>query len=86
MCTGLYRRMIPDYLLKMAKDFPMTDSAERRALLDALGVDLAQLDRRTRAAIEALGEEVLALREDADLLRAAPAEPLRVRVCLFRAA
>lgn len=52
----------------------MTDSAERRALLDALGVDLAQLDRRTRAAIEALGEEVLALREEADVLRAALAD------------
>ena|SRR3990167_3520808 len=55
----------------MAKDFPVTDSAERRALLDALGVDLGRLDRRTRAAIEALSEEVLALREDADTLREA---------------
>ncbi len=52
----------------------MTDSAERRALLDALGIDLAQLDRRTRAAIEALGEEVLALREESDVLRAALAD------------
>lgn len=52
----------------------MTDSAERRALLDALGLDLTQLDRRTRAAIEALSEEVLSLREDADELRAALAD------------
>jgi diguanylate cyclase (GGDEF)-like protein len=58
----------------MAKDFPVNDSAERRALLDALGVDLAQLDRRTRAAIEALSEEVLALRAEGDDLRAALAD------------
>jgi diguanylate cyclase (GGDEF)-like protein len=74
MCMGLYRRPIPDYSQPMAKDFPMTDSAERRALLDALGIDLAQLDRRTRATIEALVEEVLSLREDADALRVALAD------------
>lgn len=47
---------------------------ERRALLDALGVDLARLDRRTRAAIEALSEEIIVLREEGEALRAALAE------------
>jgi len=49
----------------------VTDSAERRALLEALGLDIGQLDRRTRAAIEALSEEVLALREESGALRTA---------------
>lgn len=48
---------------------PLTD-AEKRALIEALGVDLSRLDLRARAAIEALAEEVIALREDADTLRA----------------
>ena len=48
--------------------------ADRRALLDVLGVDLARLDRRTRAAFEALGEEVIALREEAETLRSALAD------------
>jgi diguanylate cyclase (GGDEF)-like protein len=55
----------------MAKDFPQSDSAEQRALIEALGLDLARLDRRTRAALEALSEEVLALRDEAAGLRAA---------------
>jgi len=42
---------------------------ELGALVEALGIDLARLDRRTRAALEALAEEVLALREEADTLR-----------------
>jgi diguanylate cyclase (GGDEF)-like protein len=58
----------------MAKDFPPFASAERRALLDALGLDLKQLDRRTRAAIEALSEEVLALRDGSAALKAALAD------------
>ena len=58
----------------MAKDFPPFDSAERRALLDALGLDLKQLDRRTRAAIEALSEEVLALRGESAALKTALAD------------
>ena len=58
----------------MAKDFPPFASAERRALLDALGLDLKQLDRRTRAAIEALSEEVLALRDGSAALEAALAD------------
>jgi diguanylate cyclase (GGDEF)-like protein len=58
----------------MAKDFPPFDSGELRALLDALGLDLSQLDRRTRAAIEALSEEVLALREDSAALKTALAD------------
>lgn len=47
---------------------------ERRALLEILGVDLGSLDRRTRAALEALGEEVIALRDEAEMLRRALAE------------
>jgi len=58
----------------MAKDFPPFDSGELRALMDALGLDLTQLDRRTRAAIEALSEEVLALREESAALKAALAD------------
>ncbi|MEX1251281.1 MAG: GGDEF domain-containing protein [Hyphomonas sp.] len=58
----------------MAKDFPPFDPGELRALLDALGLDLRQLDRRTRAAIEALSEEVLALREESAALKAALAD------------
>ncbi|WP_291200481.1 GGDEF domain-containing protein [Hyphomonas sp.] len=58
----------------MAKDFPPFDSGELRALLDALGLDLSRLDRRTRAAIEALSEEVLALREESAALKTALAD------------
>ncbi|MDP1553821.1 MAG: GGDEF domain-containing protein [Hyphomonas sp.] len=58
----------------MAKDFSPFDSAELRALMDALGLDLKQLDRRTRAAIEALSEEVLALRDESATLKAALAD------------
>ncbi|MFN4025506.1 MAG: GGDEF domain-containing protein [Hyphomonas sp.] len=58
----------------MSTDAPSQSEAERRALLDALGVDLARLDRRARAAIEALAEEVIALREEADTLRAGLAD------------
>ncbi len=53
----------------MSTDAPSQSEAEKRALMDALGVDLARLDRRARAAIEALAEEVIALREEADTLR-----------------
>ena len=52
----------------------MSDPGETRALLDALGLDLTQLDRRTRAAVEALSEEVMALRDESAMLRAALAE------------
>lgn len=52
----------------MADDFHSSNAAERRALLDVLGVNLADLDIRTRAAIEALCDEVLALRELGDQL------------------
>jgi diguanylate cyclase (GGDEF)-like protein len=58
----------------MAKDFTLADAGEHRALLDALGLDTAKLDRRTRAAIEALSEEVLALRDEAAGLRSALAD------------
>lgn len=74
MQAGLYRRPIRRYLRRMAKDFLPLDSAELRALLDALGLDLKQLDRRTRAAIEALSEEVLALRDESSALKAALAD------------
>jgi diguanylate cyclase (GGDEF)-like protein len=74
MHPGLYREPIRRYLAPMAKDFPPFDSGELRALLDALGLDLSQLDRRTRAAIEALSEEVLALREESGALKTALAD------------
>lgn len=74
MQPGLYRLPVPLYHPFMAKDFPMTDSREHRALLDALGLDLTQLDRRTRAAVEALSQEVLALRDEGTELRAALAD------------
>jgi diguanylate cyclase (GGDEF)-like protein len=74
MQAGLYSRAIRRYPVEMAKDFPPSDSGELRALLDALGIDLSQLDRRTRAAIEALSEEVLALRDEAATLKAALAD------------
>jgi diguanylate cyclase (GGDEF)-like protein len=54
----------------MAKFLPTSDPADYLALLDAIGIDLTRLDRRTRAAIEALSEEVLALRDEAAGLRA----------------
>ena len=55
----------------MADDFYTPKADERLALLNVLGVDLPALDFRTRAAIEALCDEVLVLREDADELREA---------------
>jgi diguanylate cyclase (GGDEF)-like protein len=58
----------------MAKDEIHTYSGEYRALLDALGLDLTRLDRRTRAAIEALCEEVVSLRNEAGGLREALAD------------
>jgi diguanylate cyclase (GGDEF)-like protein len=53
----------------MADDFHTPKATERLALLDVLGVDLSALDFRARAAIEALCDEVLVLREDVDELR-----------------
>lgn len=48
----------------MADDgFPL-QADRRRALIDILGVDLDGVDRQTRAAIEALCDEVISLRED----------------------
>lgn len=58
----------------MAKDEFQTYSGEYRALLDALGLDMTRLDRRTRAAIEALCEEVVSLRNEAGGLREALAD------------
>ena len=49
----------------MVDDYPPVDEAERRALLDVLGVNLDALDNRVRAAIEALCDEVLILRTTA---------------------
>lgn len=54
----------------MPTELPPLSDAEKRALLAALGVDLGRLDLRARAAIEALAEEVIALREEGDTLRA----------------
>ncbi len=71
MQAGLYRQLIRRYPGAMAKDFPPFDSGELRALMEALGLDLSQLDRRTRAAIEALSEEVLALRDESAALKTA---------------
>ena len=56
----------------MGDDARMTE--ERRALIEAVGVDLDALDSRTRAAVEAFGEEVLALRRDVATLTAALAD------------
>lgn len=56
----------------MGDDARMTE--ERRALIVAVGVDLDALDSRTRAAVEAFGEEVLALRRDVATLTAALAD------------
>ena len=54
----------------MTEEFHQVSQDQRRALLDILGVDLATLGRRERAALEALSEEVIALREEAARLRA----------------
>jgi diguanylate cyclase (GGDEF)-like protein len=43
---------------------------DRRALMRAIGLGQARLDRTTAAAVEALCEEVLVLRDEADQLRA----------------
>ncbi|KCZ46237.1 GGDEF domain-containing protein [Hyphomonas pacifica] len=53
----------------MADDLYSPQAHERRALLDVLGVDLFSLDLRTRAALEALCDEVLVLRDDVGQLR-----------------
>ena len=58
----------------MADDLHAPAATERLALLNVLGVDLGALDLRTRAAIEALCDEVLALRGDIDALQDALAE------------
>ena len=58
----------------MPTEPPDLPDAEKRALINALGVDLARLDLRARAAIEALAEEVIVLREEADTLRASLAD------------
>ncbi len=74
MCPSLYRGHVSGYDQAMAKDFPRADADAYQALMDALGVDFSRLDRRTRAAIEALSEEVLALRDEAADLRSALSE------------
>tara|TARA_R110002020_G_scaffold83397_1_gene206698 strand:- start:111279 stop:111965 length:687 start_codon:yes stop_codon:yes gene_type:complete len=58
----------------MTEEFHQVSQDARRALLDILGVDLAALGRHERAALEALSEEVIALREKAAGLRAALAD------------
>ena len=53
----------------MTEEFHQVSQDQRRALLDILGVDLDALGLRERAALEALSEEVIALREEAVRLR-----------------
>jgi diguanylate cyclase (GGDEF)-like protein len=53
----------------MTEEFHQVSQDQRRALLDILGVDLTALGRHERAALEALSEEVIALREEAAILR-----------------
>lgn len=53
----------------MADEFQAPKTSDRSALLNILGVNLEALDVRTRAAIEALCDEVLYLRADVDKLR-----------------
>ncbi len=55
----------------MAEDRLPPHAGDHRILLDALGLDLAGLDVSTRAAVEALCEEVLALRGGVDALERA---------------
>ena len=58
----------------MADDGLPIPADRRRALVDILGLDLAGLDRHTRAAIEALCDEVIALREALTEARSALSE------------
>ncbi len=58
----------------MADDGFPVQADRRRALIDILGVDLAGVDRHTRAAIEALCDEVIALREELAEARGALSE------------
>lgn len=58
----------------MADDGYSLQADRRRALIDILGVDLAGLERHTRAAIEALCDEVIALREELAAARGALSE------------
>ena len=58
----------------MADDVFSPRPDRRRALIDILGVDLSAMDRHARAAIEALCDEVIALREELSTLRAALSE------------
>ncbi|WP_373004518.1 diguanylate cyclase [Hyphomonas sp.] len=53
----------------MTEEFHQVSQDQRRALLDILGVDLDALGLRERAALEALSEEVIALRNEAARLR-----------------
>jgi diguanylate cyclase (GGDEF)-like protein len=58
----------------MADDGAPIQADRRRALVDILGLDLAGLDRHTRAAIEALCDEVISLREELGAARASLSE------------
>ncbi|WP_340692326.1 GGDEF domain-containing protein [Hyphomonas sp.] len=53
----------------MTEEFHQVSQDQRRALLDILGVDLDALGLRERAALEALSEEVIALRDEVARLR-----------------
>ncbi|MCA8901978.1 MAG: GGDEF domain-containing protein [Hyphomonas sp.] len=58
----------------MADDVFSPRPDRRRALVEILGVNLAGMDRHTRAAIEALCDEVIALREELGEVRSALSE------------
>jgi diguanylate cyclase (GGDEF)-like protein len=53
----------------MADDEVPIPAPDRRALIKAIGLDLTRLDRHARAAVEALCEEVLALRDENEHLQ-----------------
>jgi diguanylate cyclase (GGDEF)-like protein len=53
----------------MTEEFHQVSQDQRRALLDSLGIDLDSIGSHERAALEALSEEVIYLREDAARLR-----------------
>ncbi len=53
----------------MTEEFHQNSQDQRRALLDILCVDLGTLGVRERAALEALSEEVIALRDEVSRLR-----------------
>lgn len=62
-------RLFCVYTQPMTEEFHQVAPDQRRALLDILGIDLNALGSHDRAALEALSEEVIFLRETAAHLR-----------------